>query len=251
MKEKALKEQNEFNERHGVKKILKRRKSTFVQQHPEDEADEEKEEDEEEQENEIPPTPKKRKISSSSTFESGSDETNAKQMKTPTKQKSPTKLNSPKPNAVPVVQSPKKVIEAQSLNTVDEEREKNKKEKKKSKKKKKLNSESSEHNDKSESDAGHSSSSTSSNKNSKKEKKSKTIEPPDEKPPSELFQYFVKYVHTGKPHKAQKAFDKLPKKERKQLKAEYNEKVQIYLDRLKDYLASLSQGEAIAYVSNY
>lgn len=258
MKEKAAQEQEAFNERHGVtpQRTNKRRKSTFVEHPPEDGSDQEKEEAEK------VPSPKKRKISASDTLESGSDDTNARhiqiklpvkqksssKVKTPTKpespakQESPAKLSSPKPNAV--VESPEKNI-VEQLNVNDKEDKEETQEKKKKKKKKKVDSESSEYNEhKSESDAVHSSSSASSKKKSKKEK----IEPPTDKPPSDLFTYFAQFIHKGKPHKAQKAFDKLPKKERKQLQAEYNEKIQTYMARLRRYLDTLTREEATDYV---
>lgn len=251
MKEKALQEQDAFNERHGMTpQKSKRRKSTYVERPPEIKSEDE----------ELETVPKKRKISAS--IESSSDETNTKQIQiklpikkksavkqkpevtqqSPTKLSSPTKFNSPAKLSSPKqeIKSPETRTVAQSPAKFDHENEPVKEKKKK----KKLNSESSEFN---ESDAVHSSSSSGSKKKSKKEKK-EVIEPPTEKPPSDVFAYFAKYIHTGKPKKAQKAFEKLPKDERKRLKAEYNEKVEVYVDRLKRYLGTLSREEASAYV---
>lgn len=86
-------------------------------------------------------------------------------------------------------------------------------------------------------------------KKAKAEKKPKNVEPPGEKPPSDLFGYFAMHIHTGKPHKVQKAFDKLTKHERKRLSIEYNEMVEAYVTHLKKYLASLPKEDAVAYVS--
>lgn len=125
------------------------------------------------------------------------------------------------------------------------------------KKELKFTSESSEPNDtQAESDAAQNDN-RSAKKKAKKEKKPKKVkkpkeivEPPGEKPPSDIYKYFEKHVHTGKPHKAQKAFDKLSKKERKKLNAVYNDIVQAYVSRLKLYLESLPKDEAIVYVSS-
>lgn len=86
-------------------------------------------------------------------------------------------------------------------------------------------------------------------KKSKKEKKSKGVDPPGDKPPTTLFKYFAQHVHTGKPRKAKKHFDKLPRKEKKQMNATYNELVDNYVTRLKHYLNSLPKEEARIYVS--
>lgn len=218
LKEKAFKEQEEFNARHGLTpQKMKRRKSVYVEQAPEDASDQE-----EQVEPELSsPKPKKRKISDSSALE-GSD-TNTFSIKLPTKPK----------KATPVKQQAPKITTP--LKTIEKAREK-------------LFSESDERSGREESDAVNSSTSTGSKKKSKKEKKSKVIEPPGNKPPSNLFKYFAKHIHTGKPHKAEKAFNKLTKKEQKQLNAEYNEKVESYVAKLKSYLASLPKDEALAYV---
>lgn len=110
-------------------------------------------------------------------------------------------------------------------------------------------SETSEVNDRIESEAASSSTSTGFKKRSKKEKKTETVEPPGDKPPSSLFEYFSRFVHTGKPRKAQKAFDKLTKHDQKRLRIDYNETVEAYVTHLKKYLASLRKEDAIAYVS--
>lgn len=221
LKEKAFTEQTEFNERHGLtpQKPLKaqRRQSVFVARPALVESEQE---EEEEQEPAITsPKPKKRKTSISSGAEGqSSDELNNKAaIKT-----TPVKFNAPNNETL------------NKSRPIEENR------------KKKLTSESETNN---ESDA--TSSSTSSKKKSKKEKKSKIIEPPTNKPPSDFFLYFAKQIHTGKQHKAKKAFDKLPKKERKQLQSEYNEKVEIYMEELKKYLDSISKEEALIYVSIY
>lgn len=105
-------------------------------------------------------------------------------------------------------------------------------------------------NDRVESEAASSSTSGMSfKKKAKKGKKAETVEPPGEKPPSSLFEYFARFIHTGKPRKAQKVFYKLSKPERKRLAIDYNEKVEAYVTNLKKYLASLPKEEAIAYVS--
>lgn len=101
-----------------------------------------------------------------------------------------------------------------------------------------------------DSDAGNSSQSESSaKKKSKKDKAKKVVEAPTLKPPRTVQIYFKTHIFTGKPKKAQKAFDKLSKKERKLLQVEYNEKVESYVKHLKLYLASLPKEEAEAYVS--
>lgn len=249
LKEQAAKEQESFNERHGVATPhkIKRRRSTFVARHPDDTIDHVEKEDEGES------TPKKKKkeknVSDANPTDSGSDEMNATkqiQFKIPPTKKSAAKLNSSKAKKTAEVQSPEDVSLPTSPNqspvkVTDEV----KPEKKKKTKREKLSSESSEHN---ESDAVHSSSSSGSRKRERKEKNSVKIEPP-EKPPSDLKKYFAKFIHTGKPHKVDKALKKLTKKEFKQLNAEYKEKVEAYMDRLKFYLGTLPKEEAVAYVS--
>lgn len=100
------------------------------------------------------------------------------------------------------------------------------------------------------SDGGVNNDSLTSKKKSKKHKEPKDRPPPPEaNPPSTLFEYFTQHIHTGKPKKAKKAFEKLEKKERKQLKAEYKNHRENYELQLKAYLDSLSEEDAIAYVS--
>lgn len=251
LKEKAIKEQEEFNERHGLTPH-KRRKSVYLE-HPVEVVYSDDEEEKEEQEKKPIiklPKPKKRKTSESSPFEEPAfiepiHRTPTKQEKSsPVKQKL-TKQEKPSPakqtpiKQAAVSQTPTK--QAAVLQTPPKSVEE--------KKKKKLSvSESDEYTGKEESDAGNSSASTSSKKKSKKEKKSETVAEPGDKPPSTFFKYFATHIHTGKPHKAQKRFNKLTKDEKKQLTAEYNEKVQSYVANLKKYLASLSKQDAIAYV---
>lgn len=249
MKEKASKEQNKFNELHGVTpKKIKRRKSTFVQERPEI-SDDEKEEEEV-----IPPKSKKRKVSVSSNLESDSDERNTKQIqfKLPTKQKS--NGISPAPSPIKTTQSPAKAFQSPSKVPQSPSKTVTDKIKKRLYSDSSVASERETVNSKSESDAAQSSGSTSDKKSVKKklkkEKKSKIVEPPGDKPPSTLFKYFADQIHTGKPSKAAKAFDKLPKKERKHLNSEYNEKVEAYVAQLKIYLGSLSKEDAIDYVSS-
>lgn len=225
MKEKAANEQNEFNARHGLtKQSVKRRKSVYV----------EPIERSSDQENEASPSKsKKRKFSSSSAAESAVESTSSADDAT-TKQnkiKSPTKNDSSKLNSELTLPSPIKTVEKKKLNSM---------------------SESGDNNDRSESDVASSSTSTSSKKKAKKEKKkkkSKIVQPPTDKPPSTPFKYFAKYVHTGKASKAQKAYDRLTKKESKHLMAEFNEKIESYVVQLKKYLSSLSNEDARAYVS--
>lgn len=101
-----------------------------------------------------------------------------------------------------------------------------------------------------DSDAANSSQSESSaKKKSKKDKVKNIVEPPPPKPPSAIEDYFKLHIFTGKPRKAQKAFNKLTKKERKHLQIEYNDKVESYVKHLKLFLASLPRDEAVAYVS--
>lgn len=77
----------------------------------------------------------------------------------------------------------------------------------------------------------------------------KKLHPPEARPPSTLLEFFQENVYTGKPHKVQKAFDKLTNKELKELTAQHNEKVEIYVNELKDYLSSLPKKEAVVFVS--
>lgn len=228
MKERVKKEQDAFNERHGVAPIkIKRRKSTYVERDTETE--------EALFTSPLPPA-KKRKISvSTQGSESGTEDT-----KRQSPQKSPTKTTPVKrcPTPMTIIHTPLGSME---------------------KKRQKLNSETSESNlDQMDSDVIDNTTPSSSKKKSKKEKKNKKekkskgilMPPPDpeSKPPSDLFTYFAKNVHTGKPHKARKAFDKLTKAERKQVNGEYNEKVDKYVTHLKEYLATLPKDEAVTYV---
>lgn len=87
----------------------------------------------------------------------------------------------------------------------------------------------------------------------KKKKKDKTkdseaVKPP-QKPPSSLLKYFAENVYVGKPRKMERAFEKLSKKERKQLNVEYNEKVENYVTQLRTFLSSLPKEQAVAFVS--
>lgn len=232
LKEKAAEEQQAFNERHGVTpQKLKRRKSVYVEKPTatvKSENDDNDDDVDDEEQN--CSTPKKmRKISTSSQDSTANHEKNTKQIQIQPKSsplKSPIKFTLPTPSKE--VKKEKK----QKSNSV---------------------SESSDFNEVGESDApSTSSNSISSKKKSKKEKKGKkekSIEPPGEKPPSTFDVYFAKFIHTGKPHKAKKALNKLTKKEVKQFKAEYNEKVESYVNHLKTYLSTLSKDDAVAYVS--
>lgn len=162
---------------------------------------------------------KKRKISVANVVETSSDEPNTKQIEL----KSPEKLNSPKPNSIN--QSPIKDVAEMK------------------KKRNKLISESSEFTEKSESEG------SSKSHKKKKEKKYKSEIAPPVKPPSTFLKYFTSNIHTGKPNKAKKALKRMAKKERKELEAEYSDKVQSYIVHLKKYLETLSKEDAAAYVS--
>lgn len=168
-------------------------------------------------------SPKKRKISNGSESSGGVPPT--KQI---TLQSKSSSKSTPKSNLSLVIDE---------VASNDDETNKTKK----NKKKKKLNSlsESSDINE----------NVTSPKKKSKKDKKEKSIEPPGEKPPPSEFEYFAKYVHTGKPRKAQKAYNKLSEEEKQNLTIDYKEKVDGYVTQLKAYLASLPKAEAVAYVS--
>lgn len=63
-----------------------------------------------------------------------------------------------------------------------------------------------------------------------------------------VFSYFITQIHTGNPRKAREAFDKLTKKEHKQLLAEYTNKKEKHYAQLRAYLNSLSKDDAITYV---
>lgn len=239
MKARIKKEQDAFNERHGVTPSkIKRRKSTFVERNTETE-----------EAFFTPPLPpsKKRKISvSTQGSESGTEDTRKQTpiKSEPIEQKTTTKDS-------PIKQSPfPMTLIYTPLSSMQEKRQK-------------LNSETSDSNldqmdtvSQMDSDAIDSTTPSSSKKKSKKEKKnkkekkSKRMSPPDpeSKPPADLFTYFARNVHTGKPHKARKAFDKLTKAEKKQISGEYNEKVDKFVTHLKEYLATLPNDEAVAYV---
>lgn len=242
MKEKTARDQQEFEEKHGLKPLRKRRKSMFVELPPlEDETSDDK------LTNSTPA--KKRKTSKSIEGNSNGITTKQIELKSPKKEFL-------KPKSVP--QSPIKAFQEKNsaesnskLKLLSSENETDiaPEGKKVKKKKNRLNSEASDSNA-GESDFASSANDTDSStkKKSKKNKKEKEAEEPGDKPPPSVFQYFAAHVHTGKPHKAQKAFDKLNKKERKQLNAEYNEKVKVYVEKLKIYLSSMSKQDAIKYV---
>lgn len=226
LKEKAILEQEQFNERHGLTpQKAQRRKSVYLEQPPEEFSDHEEEEAEAEPVISSP-QPKKRKTSISSAFDEQSSTERDSETTIKREQTTPVKLAPP--TNFTVLHTPLKSMEK--------------------KRKNKLNSESEDFTGKEESDAANSSRGASAKKKSKKEKKTEIIEPPGDKPPCTLFSYFATQIHTGKPRKAQKAFDKLTKKERKELTAEYNEKTENYVAQLKKYLASLSKEDAVAYV---
>lgn len=252
MKEKANKEQDAFNERLGVtpSKVKKRRKSSFAERDTETE--------------EALFTPplepaKKRKKSESSQIESGVEDIKDEIFTPPsTPIKTPSKTQSVQstPNKfipMTVIHTPLGSFDKKRNKTISETSEQldsdaastTSSSKKKSKKKKRSMSEASESH---ASDASTLNESSDSIKKSKKKKKSKEPQPPENKPPSSLFKYFAASVHTGKPQKAQKAFDKLTKKERKKLNAEYNELVDSYVTKLKAYLGAIPEAEAVAYV---
>lgn len=219
MKKVANKEQDEFKERHGLV-ASKRRKSTYVEHPTTVLSDDEDNEDG----GKIAPSPKKRKISLSNASESSGGIPPTKQI---TLQPKSSSKSTPKSNL-------SLVIDHVASNNVDEAN-------KTKKKKKKLNS-LSEASDVNETV-------TSPKKKSKKEKKERSVEPPGEKPPPSEFEYFAKYIHTGKPRKAQKAYNKLTEEEKQNLGQEYKGKVDAYVTHLKLYLASLPKEEAVAYVS--
>lgn len=258
-------EQEKFNERHGIATPKKRRKSVaadiIVQESDDDEplinstpVKKSKKQKVSSSENSIPKTPtpnnesdayatpasvtppkksKKRKESLSSTaVDSGADEPIEKRVKkemlSPSKSLTPIKKSSV-PIPMTTIHSPLRAMEKKRLQ---------------------LQSQTSESNNEAvESDTADSSVSASAKKKTKKAKKSKEVQPPGSKPPNSLLAYFAQYVHTGKPKKAEKAFGKLTKKERKRLNAEYNDQVENYVTRLKTYLNSLPKDEAVAYVS--
>lgn len=221
MKKVANKEQEEFKERHGlVAPKAKRRKSVYVE-HPAEVIS-----DDDDDRGKIAPSPKKRKISISNDSQSSDGVAPTKQITIEPKSpiKSPTKLN------------PMQI----ASNDIDEGNKK---------KKKKLNS-ISESSDFNEYEIATSSTVvTNPKKKSKKEKNGKSIEPPGEKPPPSELEYFATFIHTGKPRKARKAYNKLTEEEKQQVSAQYEEKVDAYSTHLRKYLASLFKEDAVAYVS--
>lgn len=103
----------------------------------------------------------------------------------------------------------------------------------------------------SEAEASTSSSMSESKKKKKKDKTLDAIQAPGKRPPSNVLDYYASHVYTGKPHKVQKSFDKLSKKEKKELTAQHNEIVEKYVSQLRSYLESMTKEEALIYVSTY
>lgn len=102
----------------------------------------------------------------------------------------------------------------------------------------------------SEAEASTSSSVSDGKKNKKSaQQQSNEILLPGERPPSTVLEYYAKCVYSGKPHKVQRTFEKLSQKEKKELTAQHNEKVEKYVGQLKSYLGSLTKEEALLYVS--
>lgn len=103
----------------------------------------------------------------------------------------------------------------------------------------------------SEAEASTSSSMSEGKKNKKpaQQKSKDEISLPGERPPSTVLDYYAKCVYSGKPHKVQRSFEKLSQKEKKELTAQHNEKVEKYVGQLKSYLGSLTKEEALLYVS--
>lgn len=220
-----MKEQEDFKARHGmVAQKVKRTKSIYVEQPP---AVHSNDDDDDDAEKIGSPKQRKRKMLSAS--ETSDDVPPTKQITIPPK--SPTKS----PIKSPIKSS---AIDQIASNDSDDEINKRKK------KKKKLNSESNEPDEN-----GIAAAVSSPKKKTKKEKKEKVIEPPGEKPPLSLFEYFAEHIHTGKPRKAHKAFRKLSDEENQQLESEYKGKIDAYVVQLKKYLGSLSKNDAAAYVS--
>lgn len=56
-----------------------------------------------------------------------------------------------------------------------------------------------------------------------------------------IFNYYVERVYDGNPKKSKKAFDKLEPADRKSLKREFKKCMHEYMDRLEQYLSSLSK----------
>lgn len=228
MKEAAEEEQKAFKERHSVvetkkniKKNIKKHNSLTITEPELPKPDENIAL--------LRTKSKKRKNSqttNSSAVESSDDTTKSKRIK--------IEKATPEKNLFP---SPKKAAPAMTvihtqLKEMEPERKKNK---------------SSKVIQESDTDA---STSSGNKKKEKKAKRSSEIQPPLKKPPSTLLQYFTEQIHTGKAKKAEKAFNKLSKKEKKQLNGEYSDKVESYVTQLKLYLASLSKEDAIKYVRN-
>lgn len=290
----VTKQQNEFNERHGiVPQKVQRRKSVYIEQLIEMHSDEENDEkdnevdkavDNRDENKEKSPllTPIKRKHSNSNGNEFSDDEPPTKKITTrrkpqikmpfkPLAKKQPKKPDHTASNIVnDDVTDGNDTIkkEPENLNSPSESGDVNDRSeceeatsstrtasKKKSRNEKthktveSLSESTSDVNDRDEHEIASCSTVTSPKKKSKKEKKEKNIEPPGAKPPSTFFDYFAKHIHTGKPRKAQKTFDKLTKDERKQYTIEYNELLETYVTHLKKYLGTLSKVEAEAYVS--
>lgn len=204
MKEKALEEQKAFNNRHGIVMPQKVKRSQSAVQ-PVDEVSPE-------------PKRKRQKISPPSADASESIETKDKQQNPPPtpnsadSQKNSVSMNLQKNTVTAVTQSV-------MITSPDE-----------------INHQMESDNIDSLADAG-------SKKKVKKGEKPKNTMHPGKKPPPDLFSYFVENIHTREPRKAKKAFDKLTKKQRKHLIAEYNEKVEVYALRLNNYMKSISQDE--------
>lgn len=284
MKEEAIKEQKEFNERHGLKPQKQKRKKAVEQTIIEDDNDKKS----------GPPSPKKQKISSTNGNESvGNGKRNNRsppqtkkgtnrrkaQIKLPKKAppKSRKKIADAKPandaqdadtnvtcgevngdekeeTQTEIQTETQTEIQTETQAKIQTETERNTEaqmETETETERTKLNSQSelSDANDRIESEAASSSTDTSTKRGSKKQKNTKAVEPPGSKPPSTVFEYFARFIHTGKPRKAQKAFDKLTKMEEKRIRIDYNEMVEAYVTHLKKYLASIPKAEAVAYVS--
>lgn len=128
---------------------------------------------------------------------------------------------------------------------------------KKKKKKKSREGEQSSQSQQSETETEATSSAPAKAKKSKKEKlngaeslsQSDRSRPQFKKPPTSLLKYYAEHVYQGKSSRMEKSFEKLTKKERKKLNAEYNEKVESYVSQLKQYLNTLPKEEAIEYAS--
>lgn len=246
LKREAAEEQEQFNKRHGLyPKKWSRKKSMCVE---EPGADMHLDED--------APIPKKRKISEPN--KSIDDEPPRKQVTVRRKaqfklpKKTPSKSKKQKvPERTPSDEEHNDVNDVKEFDAASDtnnEPDGNLKMEKRSE----SQSETSDVNDRIESETASSSTGVNGAKKKKRSKnhaKAQNVEPPGEKPPPSLFDYFAKHIHTGKPRKAQKAFDKLTKQERKRMSIDYNEMVEVYVGQLKNYLASMSQKDTVAYVS--